>query len=163
MVLTRETGAIWAGLMSLRACKLLQVGLLVAIVGLALLLPPGSREDLLTQSVRSAGPAQARVFQRIASTGSRLTELAAQAGITKQSAGFLVDQLERSGYVERTAVSAGDIDAREIASLAAAKAAVEGDPVQLPPGRKTPKRPLSTGRVLESRCTRWCPGISCFP
>src|SRR5215207_501890 len=46
-------------------------------------------------------PAQARVFQRIAPGGSRLTELAAQAGITKQSAGFLVDQLERTGYVER--------------------------------------------------------------
>src|SRR3712207_7500446 len=42
-------------------------------------------------------PAQARVFQRIAPTGSRLTDLAAQAGITKQSAGFLVEQLERGG------------------------------------------------------------------
>src|SRR5690349_8297553 len=46
-------------------------------------------------------PAQARVFQRIAPGGSRLTELAEQAQITKQSAGFLVDQLERAGYVER--------------------------------------------------------------
>jgi DNA-binding MarR family transcriptional regulator len=46
-------------------------------------------------------PAQARVFQRIAPGGSRLTDLAEQAQITKQSAGFLVDQLERAGYVER--------------------------------------------------------------
>ena len=46
-------------------------------------------------------PAQARVFQRIADDGSRLTELAAQAQVTKQTAGFLVDQLERAGYVER--------------------------------------------------------------
>jgi DNA-binding MarR family transcriptional regulator len=46
-------------------------------------------------------PAQARVFQRIAPGGSRLTDLAEQALITKQSAGFLVDQLERAGYVER--------------------------------------------------------------
>src|SRR5690348_13456006 len=46
-------------------------------------------------------PAQARVFQRIAQGGSRLTDLAEQAQITKQSAGFLVDQLERGGYVER--------------------------------------------------------------
>src|SRR5690349_6112610 len=46
-------------------------------------------------------PAQARVFQRIAPGGSRLTDLAEQAAITKQSAGFLVDQLERAGYVER--------------------------------------------------------------
>jgi len=46
-------------------------------------------------------PAQARVFQRIAPEGSRLTDLAEQAQIAKQSAGFLVDQLERAGYVER--------------------------------------------------------------
>jgi DNA-binding MarR family transcriptional regulator len=46
-------------------------------------------------------PAQARVFQRIAPGGSRLTDLAEQASITKQSAGFLVDPLERAGYMER--------------------------------------------------------------
>jgi DNA-binding MarR family transcriptional regulator len=46
--------------------------------------------------------AQARVFQRIAADGSRLTELAEAAQVTKQTAGFLVDQLERAGYVERT-------------------------------------------------------------
>jgi DNA-binding MarR family transcriptional regulator len=46
-------------------------------------------------------PSQARVFQRIAPGGSRLTDLAEQAQITKQSAGFLVDQLMRAGYVER--------------------------------------------------------------
>ena len=45
--------------------------------------------------------AQARVFQRIAKEGSRLTELAAAAQVTKQTAGSLVDQLERAGYVER--------------------------------------------------------------
>jgi DNA-binding MarR family transcriptional regulator len=43
------------------------------------------------------------VFQRIAPSGSRLTDLAQQAQITKQSAGFLVDQLEKAGYVHRTA------------------------------------------------------------
>lgn len=45
--------------------------------------------------------AQARVFQRIDAGGSRLTELAEAAQVTKQTAGFLVDQLERAGYVER--------------------------------------------------------------
>ena len=40
----------------------------------------------------------------------------------------------RSGYVERTAVAAGDIDGREIASLAAGKATLDGEPVRLPPG-----------------------------
>jgi DNA-binding MarR family transcriptional regulator len=45
--------------------------------------------------------AQARVAARIADDGSRLTELAAAAQVTKQTAGAMVDQLERAGYVER--------------------------------------------------------------
>ena len=45
--------------------------------------------------------AHARVFQRIAPGGSRLTDLAEAAQVTKQTAGYLVDQLERAGYVER--------------------------------------------------------------
>ena len=47
--------------------------------------------------------AQARVFQRIAPSGTRLTELAEAAQVTKQTAGFLVDQLEQAGYVKRIA------------------------------------------------------------
>lgn len=47
--------------------------------------------------------AQARVFARIADEGSRLTELAESAQVTKQTAGYLVDQLEAGGYVERAA------------------------------------------------------------
>jgi DNA-binding MarR family transcriptional regulator len=45
--------------------------------------------------------AQARVFERIGRHGTRLTELAERAQVTKQTAGYLVDQLERAGYVER--------------------------------------------------------------
>ena len=45
--------------------------------------------------------AQARIGQRIGPAGTRLTDLAEQAQVTKQTAGFLVDQLERAGYVER--------------------------------------------------------------
>jgi DNA-binding MarR family transcriptional regulator len=45
--------------------------------------------------------AQARVFQRLADNGTRLTDLAEQAQLTKQSTQFLVDQLEQAGYVER--------------------------------------------------------------
>jgi DNA-binding MarR family transcriptional regulator len=45
--------------------------------------------------------AQGRVFARIGPEGTRVTDLAAQAGITKQTAGFLVDQLERAGYTRR--------------------------------------------------------------
>jgi DNA-binding MarR family transcriptional regulator len=45
--------------------------------------------------------AQARLLARIAPGGTRLTDLAAQARVTKQTAGHLVDQLARTGYVER--------------------------------------------------------------
>jgi DNA-binding MarR family transcriptional regulator len=74
--------------------------------GLLLYIPYRAMEARVFKALASAGyndftPAQARVFQRIAPGGSRLTDLAEQALITKQSAGFLVDQLERAGYVER--------------------------------------------------------------
>ncbi len=45
--------------------------------------------------------AQGRVAARIGPGGSRVTDLAEQAGVTKQTAGYLVDQLERAGYVRR--------------------------------------------------------------
>lgn len=45
--------------------------------------------------------AQARLMARIGPDGIRLTDLAVAAQITKQSAGFLVDQLEQAGYVAR--------------------------------------------------------------
>lgn len=45
--------------------------------------------------------AQARLLARLAPDGSRLTDLAAQSRVTKQTAGHLVDELERAGYVER--------------------------------------------------------------
>jgi DNA-binding MarR family transcriptional regulator len=71
-----------------------------------LFLPYRAMEARVFERLAAAGfddftPAQARVFARIAAEGSRLTDLASQAGITKQSAGFLVDQLERAGYVDR--------------------------------------------------------------
>ncbi len=45
--------------------------------------------------------AQARVAARIGPDGTRVSELAAQARVTKQSAAFLVEQLEAAGYVQR--------------------------------------------------------------
>lgn len=60
-------------------------------------------EDLAALGYDDVTLAQARVFQRIAPEGSRLTDLAEQAQITKQSAGALVDQLEAAGYVTREA------------------------------------------------------------
>ena len=46
-------------------------------------------------------PAHTAVFQHIDAEGSRLTDLAERAQITKQSMGYLVDYLEECGYVER--------------------------------------------------------------
>ncbi len=46
-------------------------------------------------------PAHTAVFQHISANGSRLTDLAERAQITKQSMGYLVDYLEESGYLER--------------------------------------------------------------
>lgn len=75
-------------------------------IGLLLFIPYRDLERRLFERLREAGfeeftPAQARVAQRIADGGSRVTELAEAANITKQSAGFLVEQLERAGYVQR--------------------------------------------------------------
>lgn len=47
--------------------------------------------------------AQARIAARIGPDGTRIADLAAQARVTKQSAGFLVEQLQAAGYVERVA------------------------------------------------------------
>src|SRR5919202_1206323 len=75
--------------------------------GVLLFIPYRALEDRVFAALAAAGfddvtPAQARVLQRIGPDGTRLTELAAAAQVTKQTAGFLVDQLERSGYVRRT-------------------------------------------------------------
>ena len=64
-------------------------------------------ESRVLEAVADAGfdltLAQARLIARIGEHGTRLTDLAEQAQITKQSAGFLVDQIERAGFVERVA------------------------------------------------------------
>lgn len=74
-------------------------------LGVLLLLPYRHLEQRVLDAVVAAGhtisPAQARVFARIDHGGSRLTRLAAAAQVTKQTAGFLVGELERHGYVER--------------------------------------------------------------
>jgi DNA-binding MarR family transcriptional regulator len=46
-------------------------------------------------------PAHSVVFQHIRAEGSRLTDLAESGQMTKQSMGYLVDYLEKRGYVER--------------------------------------------------------------
>lgn len=48
-------------------------------------------------------PAQTQVFQHIKAEGSRLSDPAERAQMTKQSMGYLVDYLEEHGYVQRRA------------------------------------------------------------
>jgi DNA-binding MarR family transcriptional regulator len=75
-------------------------------LGVSLFIPYRYTEDRLFRALQDAGfndwtLAQCRVFQRVAPDGSRLTDLAAQTQLTKQSASVMVDQLERLGYVRR--------------------------------------------------------------
>jgi DNA-binding MarR family transcriptional regulator len=75
-------------------------------IGLLLFIPYRALETRVFAALAAAGyddftPAQGRVFQRIDPEGTRLTALAERAQVTKQTAGFLVDQLEKAGYVER--------------------------------------------------------------
>jgi DNA-binding MarR family transcriptional regulator len=76
------------------------------MIGALLRIP---REAAVTQVVvglSAAGfgdvrPAHFTVFQHLPPYGMRLTELAEAALLTKQSMGYLVDDLEAHGYVER--------------------------------------------------------------
>ncbi|MFG2006445.1 MarR family winged helix-turn-helix transcriptional regulator [Spirillospora sp. NPDC048911] len=75
-------------------------------LGLLCFIAYRAMESRVVRALATAGfgdvtVAQGRVFARIGPNGTRLTELAEQAQITKQTAGFLVDQLERAGYVRR--------------------------------------------------------------
>ena len=75
-------------------------------LGLLLFVPYRALENHVFASLARAGfddltVARGRLFQRISPTGSRLTDLADQAQVTKQAASGLVDELERAGYVSR--------------------------------------------------------------
>ncbi|MBD7995833.1 MarR family transcriptional regulator [Arthrobacter sp. Sa2CUA1] len=74
--------------------------------GLLLYLPYREMEARVFQAVQEAGftdltLAQGRVFQRIGAEGTRLTALAEQARVSKQTAAVLVQALETAGYVRR--------------------------------------------------------------
>lgn len=75
-------------------------------VGLLMFIAARDVESRVVAAMRRAGIdditlAQARVAARIGPHGTRLTELAEQAQVTKQTATALVDRLEAAGYVER--------------------------------------------------------------
>ena len=75
-------------------------------LGLLCFYPSRAMEARLLAALAAAGMddltlAQARIAARIGPRGTRLTDLAEQALVTKQTAGHLVDQLQRAGYVRR--------------------------------------------------------------
>lgn len=76
-------------------------------LGVLLFIPYRHLEQRILEAVREAGYpltlAQARMAQRINDDGSRLTQLAEAAQVTKPTAGYLIDQLEKDGYVQRVA------------------------------------------------------------
>lgn len=71
-----------------------------------LLVAHRAAETKVMEALRATGfddltVAQCRIAQRLSPSGIRVTELAEQAGVTKQTAGALIDELERNGYVVR--------------------------------------------------------------
>ena len=75
-------------------------------LGVLLFIPTRAMEAATMDGLARAGytdmtVAQARIAARIEPGGSRVVRLAEAAQVTKQTAGFLVEQLERAGYVER--------------------------------------------------------------
>lgn len=77
----------------------LNIGLLCFIVQRAM-------EDRVLSGLAAAGfddmtVAQGRLLARVGDKGTRITDLAEQARVTKQTVVSLVDQLERAGYVRR--------------------------------------------------------------
>lgn len=77
-------------------------------VGVLMYVAARSLEERAYDALVAAGaadvtPTQARLMAQIDPDGTRVVSLAARARITKQSAAFLVDQLERAGYVVRVA------------------------------------------------------------
>jgi DNA-binding MarR family transcriptional regulator len=61
------------------------------------------RDELTNRGYADLRPTHGCVFRFVREDGMRLTDLASFAGITKQSAGELVDDLVDLGYVERIA------------------------------------------------------------
>ncbi len=58
-------------------------------------------EGLAKAGYSDLRPAHFSVFQHLAPEGSRATDMAERAQITKQSMGYLVDALEKQGYLEQ--------------------------------------------------------------
>ena len=98
-------------------------------LGLLLFIPYRAMENRVFDGLARRGfeditVARGRIFQRISPEGTRLTDLAEQAQVTKQAASGLVDELERAGYVTRVP-DPSDARARLIKMSPRGAAAVE--------------------------------------
>jgi DNA-binding MarR family transcriptional regulator len=76
------------------------------MIGALLRIPREAALHQVVAGLEAAGfgdvrPAHFTVFQHLPPRGMRLTDLAEAALLTKQSMGYLVDDLEALGYVER--------------------------------------------------------------
>jgi len=76
------------------------------MIGALLTIPVQEITRRVSAALRQQGftdyrPTYQVIFQWCKPEGSRLTELAERAGITKQSMGELIDAMEQRGYVER--------------------------------------------------------------
>ena len=78
------------------------------LIGALLAIPHKELQQRVQAGFAAAGlpeirPAHAAVFQWLPPEGGRATELADRIGTTKQAVGYLIDYLERHGYLERVA------------------------------------------------------------
>lgn len=78
----------------------------LALIGALLAIPHHELQRRVQAGFAEAGlpeirPAHGAVFQWLPPEGARVTDLAEQIGTTKQAVGYLVDHLERHGYLER--------------------------------------------------------------
>ena len=76
------------------------------MIGALLRIPREAALRQVVEGLEAAGfgdvrPAHFTVFQHLPPEGMRLTDLAEAALLTKQSMGYLVDDLEALGYVQR--------------------------------------------------------------
>nr|WP_239579209.1 MarR family transcriptional regulator [Microlunatus panaciterrae] len=94
--------------------------------------------------------ARGRIFQRIRPEGSRLTDLAEQAQVSKQAASGLVEELERAGYVTRVP-DPSDARARLICVAPRGAAAVEAAAATVAEVEAEWARHLGPRRILQLR------------
>ena len=77
----------------------LELGILLFVANRAL--EQRAFDAVVAAGITDITLAQARVAARIGPDGTRVSDLALQARVTKQTAAHLVEQLEKAGYVDR--------------------------------------------------------------